>query len=112
MKIFNVISALALTLSMSSALAAAHDKSLDACKAATLSSVGDAKVRLADLERSGKTYDFWLDVFVTGTDTPRMRSYCKVKGRTVLDLVTGEGTWGKSAKREVARQAKQRIAQR
>lgn len=39
-------------------LAAVHDSALAACKAATEEAVGAASIRLSDLNRRGKTYDF------------------------------------------------------
>lgn len=111
MQILKVVSTLLLGLSMSSVLAAPHDKSLEACRAATLDAVGDAKVRLSDLDRKGKTYNIWLNVVIAEeTGAKQHRAFCKAKGRNVLDLVTMEGTWNKSSKREAAQQATRRLA--
>lgn len=111
MKILKAASSLILALGVCSAQAAPHDKSLEACRTAAMEAVGEADVRLSDLTRRGRTYDFWLSVTVNADgDAEKISAYCKAKGDTVLDLVTKEGTWDKSSKRKVAREAAERVA--
>ncbi len=111
MKILKAASSLILALGVCSAQAAPHDKSLEACRTAAMEAVGEADVRLSDLKRRGSTYDFWLSVTVnTDGNTQKISAYCKAKGRTVLDLVTTEGTWDKSAKRRLVRETSEQIA--
>jgi len=104
MKTVNKAAAILLITGLGTAqltLAASHDSALAACKAATEEAVGAANVRLSDINRRGKTYGFWLDVFPNGDNAERMRSYCKAKGKNVLKLVTEKGVWNKTNKREV-----------
>ena len=104
MKTVNTAATLLLIAGLGTAqltLAASHDSALTACKAATEEAVGAANIRLSDINRRGKTYGFWLDVFPDAENSERMRSYCKAKGKDVLKLVTEKGVWNKTNKREV-----------
>ncbi len=116
MKMVNTTRALAVLaagFATQAAVAGSHQNSLDACKAAAMEAEdGEARVRLSSLERRGSQYRFWLDVYATDASgqKERKRAYCTAKGSNVQDLVSSEGKWDRTSKREVVEEVESRMA--
>lgn len=108
-----VLAVLAAGFATQAAVAGSHQNSLDACKAAAMEAEGgEARVRLSSLERRGSQYRFWLDVWSTGENgtKERKRAFCTAKGSNVLDLVSSNGEWDRTSKRQVANEVESRLA--
>lgn len=104
----------ALVAAAPAAMAGSYKNSLNACKDAIAQDQGeDARVRMSSIDRKGRQYDLFLDVYVPAADgsEERMRAYCAAKGSKVLELVQAEGAWDKQSKREVAASVRERLAQ-